>query len=417
MQINKRMFGALISAMVLLSGCADLQNLTGLGSNARRQVTPIPADLAPATQAFLRDYDTAVNALRTVYLKQDLVGKEWLNTAAANRDKILKGVQANEFLQILNDTLVAVQDDSVNLQFGQSITTTYPGIGVLIDLPAQDKERLLVLYVFEGSPAEQAGLKAHDAIVQINGEAITKASIGTLLPQLRNSEETPVTILVHTPGEAERELTVTPRPVVRKSSPAVNFLPGTNIGYIAPDPEKFDDMKGQTAEALRTLLNERPLDGLILDLRVIRGNEFPINDMLGLFANGSIGTLKGRSAKTKLEITGKSIAGSQDVRMAILISEQTAGQAEAFAGILQDLGRARIFGKPTPGKVAYITTLNLPNTRLQLNIPSGEYLGVKNISWYQKGVAPDELSDKSWEDFAADKDPQIEQAVKWLQGA
>ena len=416
MRFNKLFLGCLVSATLFLSACSELQNITGLGSNTRRQVTPIPVDLPPATQAYLRDYDTAVNALRSVYIKEDVVSKDWLQTAASNREKIVQGVQGEEFLQILNATLTAVQDDSVGLQFGDAVTSTYPGIGVLIDLPSPGKDRLLLLYVFEGSPAQQAGLKAHDSIVQINGEPLTRDTVSKLLPQLRNGEETPVKIVVRSPGEAEQELTIIPRPVLRKSSTTAQFLPGTNIGYIAPDPEKFTSMKAQTADALRSLLNERQLDGLILDLRVIRGNEFPINDMLGLFANGSIGTLKGRTAKTKLEITGKSIAGSQDVRMAILIGEQTVGQAEAFAGILQDVGRARIFGKQTPGKVAYITTLNLPNTRLKLQIPSGEYLGVKNTSWYQKGVTPDVLSDKSWEEFAFDNDPQVEQAVKWLQG-
>lgn len=417
MRMNKIFSGMLIAASLLLGACSSLSSLTGLGSNARRQVTPIPVDLPPTTQAYLRDYDTAVNALKLAYLNETSVGKDWLSTAATNRDKIVQGVQADEFLQILNNTLIAVKDESVGLEFGETVTTTYPGIGVLIDLPNKDKERLLVLYVFGGSPAQEAGLKAHDSIMQINGEDITGASIGTLLPQLRNSEELPVKIMVRTPGEADRELTITPRPVDRKSSSTAQFLPSTNIGYIAPDPEKLTNMKAQTADALRNLINERPLDGLILDLRVIRSNDFPIDEMLGLFANGQIGTLKSRASKTKLEITGKSIAGSQDVRMAVLISEQTTGQAEAFAGILQDLGRARIFGKQTAGKVAYITTLQLPNTRLKLAIPTGEYLSVKNVSWYKKGVTPDELSDKSWEDFASDNDPQIEQAVKWLQGS
>lgn len=408
----------LIAAMVLLSACSDLSGVgSSLGSSSRRQVTPIPADLPPATQAFLRDYDTAVNALKTGYVNEKLVDKNWLTKAATNRDKIQQGVEAQQFLEILNNTLQAIDDDSVGLQFGDPVTSTYPGIGVLIDLPQANKDRLLVLYVFKGSPAAQAGLKAHDAIVKINGEAVNKDSIGTLLPQLRNNEQTAVDLVVRTPGEAERDVKIVPEPVIRNSAPMAEFIGTSNIAYIAPDPEKLADMKSGTADALRGLMDERPLDGLILDLRVIRGNEFPINEMLALFANGPIGTLKGRSSKTKLEITGKSIAGSQDVRMAILTGEQTAGQAEAFAGILQDLGRARIFGKPTAGKVAIISTLDLPNTRLKLQIPTGEYLGVKNASWYQKGVTPDELSDKSWEDFTAEKDPQVDQALKWLQGS
>jgi carboxyl-terminal processing protease len=100
--------------------------------------------------------------------------------------------------------------------------------------------------------------------------------------------------------------------------------------------------------------------------------------------------------------------------MVVLVSEMTSGQAEAFAGLLQDLGRARIIGNRTSGQLAEFTTVTLPASRLRLQIPSGDYQSVKGKSWRGTGVTPDVLSEASWEDFTAENDLHLKQAVDAL---
>lgn len=104
--------------------------------------------------------------------------------------------------------------------------------------------------------------------------------------------------------------------------------------------------------------------------------------------------------------------------MVVLVSDQTVGQAEAFAGILQDLGRAQIVGQRTKGDMAQVTTMTLPNSRIQLLIPTGEFVGVKNNNWRgaDKGVKPNIESDKAWEDFTAENDAHVQQAIDVLTG-
>ncbi|NJM42693.1 MAG: hypothetical protein HC853_19115 [Anaerolineae bacterium] len=102
--------------------------------------------------------------------------------------------------------------------------------------------------------------------------------------------------------------------------------------------------------------------------------------------------------------------------MVILVSNQTIGQVEAFAGILQSLGRARVVGEPTKGKVAVLNTVNLPSTGVRVQIPSGEYLSLKDAGWYQKGVQPDKTTEKTWEEVTTEDDAQLDQAVDLLLG-
>ncbi len=427
MRKNNLLKGLAAATMVIsLTACgstlSSVSQRLGFGSNSAR-VTPIPIDLPPRTQAYLRDYDAAVNALKAFYLKEDAVGKDWLAVAAKNREKITAGVEDAEFVQLLSDTITALKDEDVALLPPEQpiaatapTTATYSGIGVVVGLPEEGKDRILALYVYPDSPADRAGVKAHDSIIKIDGDAVTFAEGGQVVAKLRGDSGSKVVLTVRTPGEAERDVTVTRRPVRPNSPITYNIIPDTNIGYVAPDPMNLRDMKVDTANALRALLNESEIAGLVLDLRVVRGPDFPINDMLGLFVNGQVANVQRRAVKNKLEITGKSIAGSQDVPMVILVSHQTIGQVEAFAGILQSLGRARLVGEPTKGKVAVLNTVSLPNIGARLQIPSGEYLSLKDASWYQKGVQPDKATAKSWEEVTSEDDAQLDQAVDLLLG-
>jgi C-terminal processing protease CtpA/Prc len=123
-----------------------------------------------------------------------------------------------------------------------------------------------------------------------------------------------------------------------------------------------------------------------------------------------------RNEKEPIDIAGKSIGGSQEVPMVVLVSEQTAGQAEAFAGLLQDAGRAQVIGNPTRGLLAQFSPMTLPTSQIQMLIPTGDYVGLKNTSWRGKGVQPNIVSDKAWEEFTADDDPQLQQAIDALTG-
>jgi carboxyl-terminal processing protease len=418
-RINRVLIVIGLTGLLTLTSCSGA-SLSGLFN---RRVTPaVPTDLSPKAQAQLRDFDFAVQSLRALYLKSDVVGQDWQKIVDAERERLVKSDgDEQQFVESLQRIVVELKDSDVALldppqpvvqQNGAP--SPYSGIGVLVDLPKEGRDRILVLTVYSDSPADRAGLKPHDAIVAIEGEPVTFAARDELIPKLRGEAGSKVTVTVRTPGQAAREVTLTRRPVEPNSPIAYKRLPDTNIGYISPNPSDMTTMRSDTADALRDLSNDRNVDGVVLDLRVIRdnaGSAFPLDDMLSLFVNGQVGTVQARNAKEKIEIAGKSIAGSQEVPLAVMVSDQTSGQAEAFAGLLQDLGRAQVVGTQTPGNLAQITTMTLPSSRVQLQIPTGEYVGVKNNNWRGKGVTPNVKSEAAWEDFTAEDDPQLKQAV------
>jgi carboxyl-terminal processing protease len=394
--------------------------------NVLRQSQPaavIPIDLPLQTQAQLRDFDLAVKSIQSQYINQK-TADTWKMQSASFRTQVSAGMDDSEFVITLSSLLAKMNDSDLYIVRPTSqaavtattdVTSAFNGIGIIASLPVPDRKRMLIMNVLLDSPAADAGLKPHDSIVQIDGKSVNAAEgSAAVLVRLRGPAGSTVTLTIHTPGKDERDVVVTRRVIVTQSTFTYSRVPGTNIGYIEPDGSTTDGMRAEISQALRELSAKEGLDGLILDLRIIQNPDFPVTDILGLFANGNAGTLLTRTGKTKVDITGKNIAGSQELPLVVLVSDQTSGVAESFAGMLQDLGRARVVGTQTGGRLAIISKLSLPNTSADILIPTGEYRGVKDKSWYGAGVKPDLSSDLKWEDFTSEDDSQLKQAVKAL---
>lgn len=402
--------------MLVLSACSS----SLLRGPSPTPTTPI--DLPIQTLDQLSDYDLLVRAVQAQYYADKALGADWQSAVSTYRNRVVQGVDISQFYDTLDALLGTLHDDDLLLARPRAlasgvtttVTTTLSGIGVLASLPEPNKDRLLILSVYPQSPAAGAQLQAHDAIVKVNGQPVTYAQRGSVLASVRGASGTQVTLTVRTPGKAERDVRITRRGITSTVTADARRIPNTNIGYILPDLNTPDTARIDLAQSLRDLSSVQTLDGLILDLRTAQSDDFPLNELLALFVNGQVGTGYTRSGSGKLIITGRNVAGSQELPLVVMVSDQTRGPAEAFAGILQDLGRARIAGNPTPGRAGISLPLMLPNTGAQLLIPAGEYRGQKNTSWYHSGIKPDITSDQSWESFTDQDDPQLPQAIQAL---
>ena len=380
------------------------------------------------TQAQLSDFDLLVRAIQAQYIDDKALGADWQAAIGTYRNRVAKGVGDAQFFDALDgllgvlhdDTLVfarpvtQVQASATGIVATSTVTGSFSGVGVAVSLPEPNKNRLLILKVYAGSPAESAGLQPHDAIIKVDGQPVTYEERDSVLSRVRGPSGTQVTLTIHTPGKGDRDVKVTRLPINATDQTEARRIPNTNIGYIQPDISAPDTVRLDVAQNLRDLSSSQTLDGLVLDLRTVQSADFPLSDMLALFVNGQVGTGYTRSGKGKIVVTGRNIAGSQELPLVVMVSDQTRGTAESFAGILQDMGRARIVGNQTPGQAAIFLPLTLPDTGAQLQIPAGEYRGVKDVSFIHTGIKPDIASDQTWESFTDQDDPQLKQATQAL---
>jgi carboxyl-terminal processing protease len=121
-------------------------------------------------------------------------------------------------------------------------------------------------------------------------------------------------------------------------------------------------------------------------------------------------TMKGSQIKFALNARPKPIQAP----VAILVDECSISSAEIFAGGMQDLGLARIFGNRTAGLALPSVVAKLPNgDRFQYAI--ADYHSASGRSLEADGVVPDEEIVVTREMLQASDDPVLDRAIEWIQ--
>jgi carboxyl-terminal processing protease len=176
----------------------------------------------------------------------------------------------------------------------------------------------------------------------------------------------------------------------------------------------FDPMKINSE--LEALLNEcTDCQGIVIDLR---GNIGGIGAMamgMGRYfvdkPDQKLGTMIQREGKLNFVLNPTLKPFTKPV--AILIDEVSASTSEIFAGGMQDLGRARIFGTRSPGAALPSIVEVLPNND-RLHYAFANYISFKGQTLEGHGVIPDEPVEPTREALLAGKDPFLDAAVAWI---
>ena len=102
--------------------------------------------------------------------------------------------------------------------------------------------------------------------------------------------------------------------------------------------------------------------------------------------------------------------------LAVLTDALTASTSEFFAGGLQALGRARVFGEPTAGAALPAVAQRLPDGDVLMHAIA-DFGGPGGRRWEGVGVAPDVAAPPTREALLAGRDPALEAAAAWIQAA
>jgi carboxyl-terminal processing protease len=180
---------------------------------------------------------------------------------------------------------------------------------------------------------------------------------------------------------------------------------------------QIDDPVASAVDAFRAA------DGLIFDLR---GNPGGLAGMISNLAGhvldraDLIGTMRVRQSP-QLKFIANPRTTTVDGRtvkpyggpLAILVDEMTASASECFAGGLQDLGRARIFGRTSMGQALPASTRRLSNGDV-LEYVIGDFVTSKGRSLEGSGVVPDEIQPLSTASLLAGNDDPMRAALAWI---
>ena len=297
-------------------------------------------------------------------------------------------------------------------------TGDYVGIGVLISTN-METGICTISRVFDGGPAEEAGVLRGDILYRVGEELyVNSTTIDEAVSIMRGKPGTDVEVVFKRNGE-EIKFTITRRAV------HVNQVEGkmidSTVGYIA-----LYQFAGECEKEFEVKLNDLIADGakgVIIDLRDNPGGWVDqARYIADLFMDsGEVCYLKYRDGESHNDYL--TVDGKADVKLVILINENTASSSEILTGALRDCAGAVTVGVKSFGKgiIQGVFELGQKGSAYQMTI--AEYFTPKGTQIHKIGITPDyevplPEGDTGTYDFAdTEHDIQLNKAVEVMKEA
>lgn len=233
-------------------------------------------------------------------------------------------------------------------QLAERATGSYAGIGARVD--TRDGWPTVIAPI-PGTPADSAGLRTADRVVEIEGASTSGWSTEETVRAIRGAAGSIVTIAIERPGVPGRQAFKLQRRDIRVRAVGRATVVAPGVGYL--DLNEFSDSAAAELGAAVDSLRRAGARAMVLDLRGNPGGLLEQGvavSQLFLREGERIVTLKGRAPEMSRDIVAEATGPYGIVPVVVLVNEGSASAAEIVAGALQDLDRALVVGVPTFGK-------------------------------------------------------------------
>ncbi len=370
--------------------------------------TPLPA--SDRTELHLRTYDAFWTKLEPNYIFVGSTDFDWKLMPIQTRRQVSSGMTDEEFDGLIDSFIDLFPDDTViyrnrveRINADLKATLSYEGIGAYISVINEPTPHIVLLSVITSSPAEKAGLRAHDSIYYVDGKPVTEEEGITVVDRIRGPAGSIVTLQVISPNGSERTVEVTRERLQATDMLRYTYLPIAKAGLIRIPMGGNANIMSDMLTSIDTLIEKNGMENLVIDMRVAHSNDdWPLESMLSLFTEGDMGTIYTRYDNYALTVDAQNVSGSQTIPLVLLVGPDTQGASEIFAAALQDKGRATVIGQPTSGYVFDFDHFILPDGG-EVFFGNSSYVSPLGRDIGVLGVMPDVLVQSSW-DQVSDED-------------
>lgn len=320
-----------------------------------------------------------------------------------DKDKAVDGA-IKGYVNSLGDPYTEYLNEQDLKEFNELINSSYCGIGVTVQYNQEDNT-LLIIGVFDDSPAKKTGVEVGDVIVKVDGVAYTGEQINEATSAIQGEEGTEVTVTLLKKSSGKEEDVKIIRENITVDSVASEVIDG-NIGYIAISQFATNTVVEFT-EQLEELM-DKGVKGIIVDVRDNGGGLTNAVEAVAdcFLPEGAVIYYTADKHDNKNYV--KSKVDGIDLPLVVLANENSASASEILVGAIKDNQRGVIVGKKTFGKgvVQQMITMS-KNTAMKVTVeryftPKGDYI-------HKKGIEPDYVVE-----LGETTDTQLEKAVEIL---
>jgi carboxyl-terminal processing protease len=285
------------------------------------------------------------------------------------------------------------------------------GIGALVSpedetIPGDNKQcgvvsetcRILIVSTISGAPAEDAGLKRDDILIEVDGEPILGWTVDEVTAAVRGPAGTDVALALQRDGQ-RLDVTITRAAVV---IPVVEAETIGDVGYV-----RLTSFTGTASSQFETAVVDQLADGvdeLVIDLRNNPGGFLTTAiDVTSIFIeDGDVVITEGPDESTTYPVNGDAII-PEDMTVYLVVNKGSASASEVLAATLQERDAAVIVGENTFGKNTVQQRFNLSNGGA-LKLTIARWLTPGRHDFGGSGVKPDvslDVTDLTTEELVA----------------
>ena len=368
-----------------------------------------PDDGRPAaiSEADFLILDEILQVLESDFVDPDIVDAEYLHSAA------IAGI-----FDALGDPHSTYIDPDTYALSADDFSGAFQGIGATVQ-ESPDDDFIVIVRPLPETPAERAGVRAGDLILEVDGESAEGWTRDEAVLRIRGPQGTPVELLLRHADGTEELVTII-RDEIELSSVTTRTLRDaddneiTDIGYVY-----INQFTRRSPEELETIIEELEasgVSGLILDVRLNPGGLLvETTQIADMFLDEGIIVIQ-VDREGNEQVASAREGQVTDLPIVILQDEFSASGSELLAAALQENGRATVMGTDSFGKGTVNHVRELSNGGA-VYVSIARWLTPDRNLIEGRGVIPDIVVEFTLEDIEAERDVQVERAVEFLREA
>lgn len=333
-----------------------------------------------------------------------LIEDSFLNSENINYQDLVYGAVSG-MVNSLGDPYTVFFNPEDTKKFLEDADGRFEGVGMEVGIRDNNFQ---VIAPLKGTPADKAGLKAGDLIIEIDGSSTSGFSVDELVSLIRGPKGTKVILTISREGWNEpREISIT-RGLIHV--PALDWeIIDDKIAHIKLYHFHKDAEKEFNEIAIKIL--DTDTKGIILDLRNNTGGYLEVAENIGglFLEKGTPFVIVQNARKEQNIIKTKGTGRLLKYPMVVIINEGSASASEILAGALRDERNVSLIGENSFGK-GLIQKLDYLSNGSSIKITVSEWLTPKGNPISEKGLEPDfkvEITDQ-------ETDSQLNKAVEIL---